>query len=241
MLKQRKITYQSLGQALGVSEATIKRNLNQEDLSLERLYAILDILGVSLKELGDSTDALAYSDEHLSLEQETFFVANPKYYAFFYLLVFKFSVKDIQNRYRLSDAQIETYLDTLENLGVIKRIGPLGVKPIKNPQVWTLESPLYKKFFRPVMQAMTERILRVEGNTTDRRLFLNTRMLRLSPRSFADLAIEIHRILTTFVQKGHGEMKTMKSSELIDVWYLFMCENHSLYETVLCEEGQSFL
>jgi len=50
LLKSKGLTYADLAGALDVSEVTVKRVLNNNDISLQRLVQISNILGVSLFE-----------------------------------------------------------------------------------------------------------------------------------------------------------------------------------------------
>ena len=93
-LRARKVTYRELAQSIGVSEATIKRDLSRGGFSLLRLDEICSSLGLTLNDLTQRPEAAEVITE-LSDSQERALVSDPKVLLVTYLLVNDWKFQDI--------------------------------------------------------------------------------------------------------------------------------------------------
>ena len=119
LLKARGLLYHDVAERLGVSETTIKRYLTGHSLTLEILEDLCGVVDVQL------SDLLAFAQEELeqpvltSAEEEV--LAQDAFLSgIFYLLARGYTAAIIQRDFRLSDADMNGYLTTLDRLGLIR-------------------------------------------------------------------------------------------------------------------------
>ena len=77
-LREQRVTYKHVANALNVSEASIKRNFSLQAFSLDKLEHICDLLQLSLSELFIMSQQQQDKISQLSEEQELQLLANPK-------------------------------------------------------------------------------------------------------------------------------------------------------------------
>lgn len=119
-MKKAKMTYKELAKALKISEAGVKKLFGRSDISLSRIYQICKILGLSVRDLLNSSEADMAKEKVFSLKQEKFFAENPHYFHFFLRLAYEqLDPSQIQKEAGLSDKSIFKYLKKLDDLGLI--------------------------------------------------------------------------------------------------------------------------
>lgn len=149
ILRSKGITYHNLSEALNISEASVKRVFSEANFSLERFEKICQFAGVSITEVADLTNADRAITSHIyTLEQEKYFAENPKYLAFFDLLL-RFGSLDKVRKYKpeLTDQRVSKYLKQLESMNLIQRHPNDRVTfPVSRAVSWQRKGPLGKKF-----------------------------------------------------------------------------------------------
>lgn len=121
LLKARKITYKELASKLELSEANIKKILNAEDVSFNRVVKILSLCGVSVEDFFSTLRESKPQTVKLNSEQEDFFINNPNYYNFFYqLLGANLDCTEVQTNHNLSQLSLDRYLLKLDKLNLIE-------------------------------------------------------------------------------------------------------------------------
>lgn len=151
LLKARGITYAEIATNLGVSESTIKRTLTSQKITLERLEEICQAAKVSLFELIGMTKKPDEKTRHLyTMKQERFLSKNPKYLAFFDLLIRNGSLEKVKKiRPHLKQKTIHMYLKKLDELGLIEwHPGDIVKYPIGRDVAWNPDGPLRKTFLK---------------------------------------------------------------------------------------------
>lgn len=78
ILKARRINYSNVSDALGLSEATIKRMFSKNDFSLRRFEQVCELADVSVAELAREVDSEKNYISQLSEDQERRIVGNTK-------------------------------------------------------------------------------------------------------------------------------------------------------------------
>ncbi len=122
-LKTRDLTYATLAQRIGMSEASIKRMLASGRLGLDQLDAILTATGIDWTDLvqaGAASDPLL---ERLPFNQETALVANPKLFA-----VAVCCMNNVPANTMLTEFTI-TEIELVQALGKLDRMGFLTLLP----------------------------------------------------------------------------------------------------------------
>ncbi len=129
-LRQRGMTYRQLADALGLSEATIKRDFSRGDFSLRRLDAICVALELSLTELTQGTGALSPTQTQLSEQQERALVRDPRLLLLTYLLVNDWKLADITTSFALDENAVVCLLLRLDELKIVSYRPPNRVKKL---------------------------------------------------------------------------------------------------------------
>lgn len=120
-LKTRRINYKALAQAWTLSEASVKRIMSQGDLSLERIEQACELMQMSFGDLIRLTPfQLETQDQELSPEHEAEFVNEPKLFHFWFLLSEGKTVKWIEKKFEVSQAEIQKFLSALDRIKLIE-------------------------------------------------------------------------------------------------------------------------
>lgn len=119
-LKHKRITYQQIADKLGVSLLTIKRQLNADDITFNKLLLLCDAANLSLTEILGDIENKKVKHTSFTAEQDLAFCENNSLFYYFTELFFnKKSAKSIENEYALTPASTHRYLRKLEDIGLI--------------------------------------------------------------------------------------------------------------------------
>ena len=119
LLRARGMTYRDLGQALDLSEASIKRLFAKEALTLKRLEEICGCLDVDLFEVTKVARSQSSQAQELTIEQEAALAADARLLGVFYLVLNEWHVPDILDRYEIEKPEVIALLAKLDHLGLI--------------------------------------------------------------------------------------------------------------------------
>ena len=118
-LKTRDLTYATLAQRIGMSEASIKRMLASGRLGLDQLDAILTATGIDWTDLvlaGAASEPLL---ERLPFNQETAIVANPKLFAVAVCTMNSVPADAMLAEFDISEAELVQALGKLDRMGFL--------------------------------------------------------------------------------------------------------------------------
>ncbi len=104
-LRIRKLTYRELAKTVGVSEATIKRDLSRGHFSLHRLDQICDALQLTLNDLTQPISGAEVLTQ-LSEAQEIALTSHPKNLVVTYLLVNDWTFQEIIGAFHMDENQL---------------------------------------------------------------------------------------------------------------------------------------
>jgi transcriptional regulator with XRE-family HTH domain len=147
-LKSAQMTYAELGRALGMAESSVKRMLARGNMSLSRIDAICQVLKLDFSDLvhraADAQPLLA----QLSHNQETAVVSNKKLLLVTICVLSLWTLEQISERYRLSEAECIGYFAQLDRIGIIE-MRPLNRYHLKLAKTfrWQAHGPVMR-FFR---------------------------------------------------------------------------------------------
>jgi len=145
-LRARKVTYRELAQSIGVSEATIKRDLSRGNFSLLRLDQICSSLGLTLSDLTQRPEAAEVITE-LSDSQERALVSDPKVLLVTYLLVNDWKFQDIVSTFELDENEYVKILLRLDQLKIIEYRPPHRVRKLTARNFsWRKDGPVHRFF-----------------------------------------------------------------------------------------------
>jgi DNA-binding Xre family transcriptional regulator len=147
-LRATGITYKGLAERIGVSESSVKRMFGQKDMALSRLAQICQVTGIALEDvLRRAADSRPQADA-LTLPQETSLVANPRLLLMAICCLGHWSLEQVIETYRLTQAECITLLAELDRLGLIE-LKPLNRYSLRvsNAFRWLPDGPV-QRFFR---------------------------------------------------------------------------------------------
>ena len=114
------MTYADLAQALGLAQSSVKRMLARGDMPLSRIDAICRALKIDFADLArrvaDAQPLLA----QLTQEQESAVVADKKLLLVAICVLSQWTLEQITNSYRLTEAECFGYLAQLDRIGIIE-------------------------------------------------------------------------------------------------------------------------
>ena len=146
-LKSAQMTYADLARALGMAESSVKRMLAKGDLSLSRIDAICRALRLDFAELArrvaDAQPLLAQMTE----AQERAVVADKKLLLCAICVLSQWTLEQITQTYRLSEAEAVKALLQLDRVGIIE-LRPLNRYRLKLAKTfrWRPHGPVMNYF-----------------------------------------------------------------------------------------------
>ena len=118
-LKIQGMTYRDLGQALDLSEASVKRLFASERFSLDRVVEIAHLLGYTLAEIAQEAAVAEQRLHTLTAAQEKELVSDAKLLLVAVCALNQWETGDIVARYQLSEAECIQRLVRLDRLRLI--------------------------------------------------------------------------------------------------------------------------
>ncbi len=119
-LKARNINYKELGQAIGLSEPSIKRLFTGGDCGLDRLEQICQYLHLEFSDLFKTTPRKRKLIRHLSLAQEQEFAQDNKLLMVAVCTLTHWPVADIHKYLQLTRTQVQELLKRLDGMGFLE-------------------------------------------------------------------------------------------------------------------------
>jgi len=146
ILRARKLTYRELAQSIGVSEATVKRDLSRGNFSLRRLDQICASLDITLSELTQPQEGLELVTQ-MSEAQEIALANNPKILLVTYLLLNDWKFQDIVSAFQMDDNELIDILLRLDRLKIIDYRPPHRLRKLTARNFsWRKDGPVHNFF-----------------------------------------------------------------------------------------------
>lgn len=147
-LKLAHMTYADLAAALGLAESTVKRLLAKGDMPLSRVDDICRALKLDFSELARRVADAQPLLQCMTLEQERAVVADRKLLLVAICVLSQWTLEQITQAYRLTDAECVQRLVQLDRIGIIE-LRPLNRYRLKLAKTfrWLPQGPLMQ-FFR---------------------------------------------------------------------------------------------
>lgn len=120
-LRERGLTYADVAEALGLSEASVKRLFAQGTLSLHRLGAIAELMEMDLADLVRIAETIDPAPRQISYDQERYLVERPKLLAMFFWLLNDLDLDTIIEHFQVDRPEGIRLLRELEELGLVER------------------------------------------------------------------------------------------------------------------------
>jgi DNA-binding Xre family transcriptional regulator len=146
VLRAREITYRDLAVQIGVSEATVKRDLSRGAFSLRRLDQICASLGLGLNDLVHPLQKAELVTE-LSEPQEAALASNPRILVVTYLIVNDWKFNEIIAAFNMDESQLIDLLLRLDRLKIIEYRPPHRVRKLTARNFsWRKDGPVHHFF-----------------------------------------------------------------------------------------------
>jgi DNA-binding Xre family transcriptional regulator len=197
-LKARGTTYRDLAQAIGLSEASVKRIFAEETFSLARLEQICAALGLSIAEVAKmAAQQTTTGGQQLTLEQEQVLASDWQLLACFHLLLNGRPAIDAGRELNLQERQLRSLLVKLDAAKLIELQPKLKVR-LRTPNViaWRSDGPvrrLYEQqvkteFLQAEFTGRHELINFASAELSEASAKMLTRKAEMLARDFAELA-----------------------------------------------------
>jgi DNA-binding Xre family transcriptional regulator len=145
-LRLRKLTYRELARSIGVSEATVKRDLSRGNFSLRRLDQICASLDLTLSELTQPHEDLELVTQ-MSEAQEVALANHPKVLLVTYLLLNDWKFQDIVSAFQMDENELIDILLRLDRLKIIEYRPPHRMRKLTSRNfTWRKDGPVHHFF-----------------------------------------------------------------------------------------------
>jgi DNA-binding Xre family transcriptional regulator len=152
MLKSRGMTYRQLGQALALSEASIKRLFAEQSFSLQRLDQICQCLDIEISDVIKQMEANQQQLSELTEAQEQELAADTKLLLVAYVVINGWTFEDIVTWYNLSETETIGYLARLDRIKLIDLLPKNRIRLRISPKfAWRRNGPI-QNFFTEHLQ-----------------------------------------------------------------------------------------
>ena len=190
-LRAHKLTYRELAKRVGISEATIKRDMSRGNFSLRRLDQICSAMELTLTDLMQPPEDLALVTQ-LSEAQEIALANQPKILVT-YLIVNDWKFPDIVSAFQMDDNELIDILLRLDRLKIVEYRPPQRVRKLTSRNFsWRTDGPVHKFF---ITRFVPEYFQSAFGSPGDAFRFVGG---TLSPESLARFAVSLERLASEF-------------------------------------------
>ena len=188
-LRAAGITYKALAERIGMSESSVKRMFGQKDMALSRLANICKAAGIALDDVLRRAADLRPQADTLTLTQERSLVAKPRLLLVAICCLGHWSLEQVTETYRLTEAECIGCLAELDRLGLIE-LKPLNRYSLRvsNAFRWLADGPVQQFFREHVVADYFSGRFDGAGET------LMCLPARLSLASAAELAEKVHQL-----------------------------------------------
>ena len=192
-LKAHGKTYADVGEALGLSEASVKRLFSREDFSLERLDRICQLIGMEISELVELMTAEQRQLEQLTLDQEQELVDDKALLAVAICALNRWTMDEIVAFYDITEGQCFQKLARLDKLKLIDLLPHNRIKIRVAPNFrWQENGPIQKLF----QERLGNEFLQGKFKGEDESLIVLNGML--SQHNVAELKSKLRRLAWEF-------------------------------------------
>ncbi|NNF17736.1 MAG: helix-turn-helix transcriptional regulator [Gammaproteobacteria bacterium] len=202
-IRTQGFNYQQIAAALDLSESAVKRMFSTGNMSLRRVDAICEVLGLDMSDLLGLMEQDRERVDELSETDEQKLVDDPRLLLVAYCMVNHWTFADILKRWNLSEAEVVLCLAELDRMKMLELLPGNRVKTlVSNNFKWQPHGPIERFFRSQVQQEFLGGEFSVEG---DLHLVKNgdisrTAKMRLRERLkivgdlFDDITVEERRI-----------------------------------------------
>ncbi|HEY8538825.1 MAG TPA: helix-turn-helix transcriptional regulator [Steroidobacteraceae bacterium] len=223
-LRARGMSYARLGQALGLSESSVKRLFSQKSFTMARLERVCRTIDMSIADLARMTAEQSKPNSNsndqaftLTLAQERILAKNSLLLACFYLLLNGRSVQEMSDRLSLSERATTNLLSQLSAAGLLDVEKGNKIRMHARPPIaWRPDGPVRKLYERQVR----EEFLRSEFSGSNEALSFHS--AELSPASIRILMRKLEKLGADFADLAALDV-ALPSKEKVSIAMLLAC------------------
>ena len=152
LLRERGLTYADAAQALGLSEASVKRLFSQQTFTLDRFETLCELAGADIAELVARAEAARSRLAEMSAEQEQALAEDSLLLLTMVCAINRWSFTKILEEYRIDEH------DLVQRFARLDRLGLLDLLPERRYRLrlsrtfrWRAGGPIQRFFMRAVM------------------------------------------------------------------------------------------
>jgi transcriptional regulator with XRE-family HTH domain len=205
-LKSRDLTYATLAQRIGMSEASIKRMLASGRLGLDQLDAILTATGIDWTDLVQAGAASEPLLERLPFNQETALVANPKLFAVAVCTMNSVPAEAMLAEFRLTEAELVQALGKLDRMGFLTLL-PNNRYSLKLSRTfnWIPNGPIQEFFRNQAVDYLSREFTRPGESFQVVNVLLSQASAQKIAQRLRDVAQEINALHLADARLPYGE------------------------------------
>jgi len=218
-LRAKGLTYQDVAEALGMSEASIKRIFSRQTFTLERLEEVCRFLDMSIYDLARLTKMYTEDESSvLTVAQEEALAADSGLLTYFYLLLLGRTPREVAAEYGVEPLQETRLLTRLDRLKLIDLYPNNRVRLLTARRIlWRPDGPIRRRYEREVkaefvahrFNGKDERLSLESTELSEASIkVLNRKLERLS-QDFDELA-ELDMTLPREQKKSYGLMLALR-------------------------------
>ncbi len=146
-LRQQQIGYDTVAEHLDLSLSSVKRLFSRGGMSLERLEAICELVGLDLVELARLADDKRRALEALTLDQEREVIGDPMLLLVAICALNRWRFDDIQRTYQFDTPELVGHLARLDRLGLLELLPNNRIRlRIARNFAWLPNGPIHQFF-----------------------------------------------------------------------------------------------
>lgn len=152
-LKANGKTYADLAEALGLSEASVKRLFAEESFTLVRLEAACRFIGIQIEELVSLMAKEQPQLKQLTVQQETEIAEDIVLLLVTVSVINGYTMADLRNHYAIEETECIRKLACLDRLRIIELLPNNRIKLLVAPNFrWVPNGPIQQFFLKHVQQ-----------------------------------------------------------------------------------------
>jgi transcriptional regulator with XRE-family HTH domain len=219
LMKQRRLRYRDLAKILSTSEATVKRRLNGEDLSLQQLLEIAKVLNVSFYELIELSKSQGTTEYQFSEAQEMLLSKNIINIFILRLMLMGKSFAEILTQVKIGESSLRKILREFEKVGLSKLMpGDCIILLVRFPFRWRPQGQLEKTYLKHISQVMVERLFSRPENAGINKQF----EFLLTPELYAHFCSDLNQVYLKYRSFSQALLTNVSASDQIISGMLFV-------------------
>jgi DNA-binding Xre family transcriptional regulator len=213
LIRAKNLSYLTLAESLEVSEATVKRLLNHDDVSFTRLTDLCEILEVGFYDLVELTKDHNQKLYEYTIKQENLLAGNLNIFLILRNLIIGKSLSEIEEFLGISQAELAKNLKEMESCGLIERHVNDRIRLLANfPFKWIEDGPLEKTYGPVLLQRIFQQAQQVGLNKRGESEACLVFEWGLSDKSHAQFVSELSSVFDKYKRVAEVDIKSLTKS-----------------------------